>query len=34
VRSDLHLSLPRTPEFLAAELNRPDMDNQIRRTEG
>ena len=34
VRSDLHLSLPRTPEFLAAELNRPDMDGQIRRTEG
>ena len=34
VRSDLHLSLPRTPEFLAAELNRPDMDTQIRQTEG
>ena len=34
VRSDLHLSLPRTPEFLAAELNRPDVDDQIRRTEG
>jgi len=33
VLSDLHLSLPRTPEFLAAELNRPDMDDQIRRTE-
>ena len=33
VRSDLHLSLPRTPEFLAAELNRPDMDSQIRHTE-
>jgi acetolactate decarboxylase len=34
VRSDLHLSLPRTPEFLAAELNPPDIDRQIRRTEG
>jgi acetolactate decarboxylase len=34
VRSDLHLSLPRTPEFLAAELNRSDMDSQIRQTEG
>jgi len=34
VRSDLHLSLPRTPEFLAAELNKADMDTQIRRTEG
>jgi acetolactate decarboxylase len=34
VRSDLHLSLPRTPEFLAAELNKTDMDTQIRRTEG
>lgn len=34
VRSDLHLSLPRTPEFLAAELNRPDADTQIRKTEG
>jgi len=34
VRSDLHLSLPRTPEFLAAELNRPDADTQIRQTEG
>ncbi|MGB6766108.1 MAG: acetolactate decarboxylase [Mycobacterium sp.] len=34
VRSDLHLSLPRTPEFLAAELNRADIDTQIRRTEG
>ena len=34
VRSDLHLSLPRTPEFLAAELNRADVDTQIRRTEG
>jgi len=28
------LSLPRTPEFLAAELNKADVDNQIRRTEG
>jgi acetolactate decarboxylase len=34
VRSDLHLSLPRTPEFLAAELNRADADAQIRHTEG
>jgi acetolactate decarboxylase len=34
VRSDLHLSLPRTPEFLAAELNRADVDTEIRRTEG
>ncbi len=34
VRSDLHLSLPRTPEFLGAELNRADADTQIRRTEG
>jgi acetolactate decarboxylase len=34
VRSDLHLSLPRTPEFLAAELDRPDTDTEIRRTEG
>jgi acetolactate decarboxylase len=34
VRSDLHLSLQRTPEFLAAELNRADLDAQIRRTEG
>ena len=34
VRSDLHLSLPRTPEFLAAELDRADMDNEIRHTEG
>jgi acetolactate decarboxylase len=34
VRSDLHLSLPRTPEFLAAQLNKDDLDTQIRRTEG
>jgi acetolactate decarboxylase len=34
VRSELHLSLPRTPEFLAAELDRTDMDSEIRRTEG
>jgi acetolactate decarboxylase len=34
LRSDLHLSLPRTPEFLAAELDKADMDTQIRRTEG
>lgn len=33
VRSDLHLSLPRTSEFLAAELNKADVDSQIRRTE-
>jgi acetolactate decarboxylase len=34
IRSDLHLSLPRTPEFLAAELHKADADSQIRRTEG
>jgi acetolactate decarboxylase len=34
VRSELHLSLPRTPQFLAAELNRADVDTQIRQTEG
>jgi acetolactate decarboxylase len=34
VRSELHLSLPRTPEFLAAELDKADLDTQIRRTEG
>ena len=34
VRSDLHLSLPRTPEFLAAQLDRADMDTEIRHTEG
>jgi hypothetical protein len=28
------LSLPRTPEFLAAELSKADLDAQIRRTEG
>lgn len=33
VRSDLHLSLPNTPEFLAAELDRADLDGEIRRTE-
>jgi acetolactate decarboxylase len=34
VRSELHLSLQRTPQFLAAELNRTDLDSQIRQTEG
>jgi acetolactate decarboxylase len=34
VRSELHLSLQRTPQFLAAELNHADLDNQIRQTEG
>lgn len=34
LRSDLHLSLPRTPEFLAAELKKADLDTQIHRTEG
>jgi acetolactate decarboxylase len=33
VRSELHLSLPRTSEFLAAELNKADVHSQIRRTE-
>ena len=32
--SDLHLSLPRTREFLRAELNHTDLDYQIRRSEG
>jgi acetolactate decarboxylase len=33
VRTDLHLSLPRTREFLAADLSKSDADAQIRRTE-
>jgi acetolactate decarboxylase len=32
--SDLHLSLPRTPEFLAAKLATADAAEQIRQTEG
>jgi acetolactate decarboxylase len=32
--SELHLSLPRTDAFLAAELNPADADEQIRRVEG
>jgi acetolactate decarboxylase len=34
VRSELHLSLQRTPEFLGADLNPADLANQIRQTEG
>jgi acetolactate decarboxylase len=34
VRSELHLSLQRTPQFLGAELNGADVDSQIRQTEG
>ena len=34
VRSELHLSLQRTPQFLSAELNSADTDDQIRQTEG
>jgi acetolactate decarboxylase len=34
VRSELRLSLPRTPQFLSAELNSADLDAQIRRAEG
>jgi acetolactate decarboxylase len=34
VRSELHLSLQRTPQFLGAELNSADVDSQIRQTEG
>jgi acetolactate decarboxylase len=34
VRSELHLSLQRTPQFLSAELNSADLDAQIRQTEG
>jgi acetolactate decarboxylase len=32
--SELHLSLPRTPDFLAASLATADSDEQIRQTEG
>jgi acetolactate decarboxylase len=34
VRSELHLSLQRTPEFLGAELKHSDLDGKIRQTEG
>jgi acetolactate decarboxylase len=34
MRSELHLSLQRTPQFLRAELNGADIDTQIRQTEG
>jgi acetolactate decarboxylase len=34
VRSELHLSLQCTPQFLAAELNHADLNSQIRHTEG
>ena len=34
VRSELHLSLQRTPEFLGADLNPEDLGSQIRQTEG
>ncbi len=34
LRSELHLSLQRTPQFLRAELNGADVDTQIRQTEG
>ena len=34
VRSELHLSLQRTPQFLRANMDSADMDGQIRRTEG
>lgn len=34
VRSELHLSLQRTPQFLGAELSQADVDSQIRQTEG
>jgi acetolactate decarboxylase len=34
VRSELHLSLQRTPQFLRADLNHADIDRQIRQTEG
>ena len=34
VRSELHLTLQRTPQFLGAELNGADVDSQIRQTEG
>lgn len=34
IRSELHLSLQRTREFLDAELDRENLDSKIRRTEG
>ena len=34
VRSELHLSLQHTQQFLGAELNPADLDSQIRQTEG
>jgi acetolactate decarboxylase len=34
VRSELHLSLQHTQQFLGAELNPEDLDSQIRQTEG
>jgi len=34
VRSELHLSLQRTPQFLRADLGGADIDKQIRQTEG
>lgn len=34
VCSDLHLSLPRTPQFEQADLTDDDVDGQIRQTEG
>ena len=34
VRSELHLSLQRTPGFLRADLTSADIDTQIRQTEG
>jgi len=34
VRSELHLSLQRTPQFLSANLVGADIDKQIRQTEG
>jgi acetolactate decarboxylase len=34
VRSELHLSLQRTAEFLQADLNPADLESQIRQTEG
>ena len=34
VRSELHLSLQRTPQFLRANLHSADIDHQIRQTEG
>jgi acetolactate decarboxylase len=34
VRSELHLSLQRTPQFLRANLDSADIDGQIRQTEG